>query len=50
MNVNDQNPRGCDCAYLGWGHAIGVVTDSVFDTMSSNTEVANVEVRKCIVS
>ena len=51
MNVSDQNPRGCDCAYLSWGHAVGAVTDTLVDSMAVNDDDDNVEVRheRCIV-
>lgn len=45
MNVSDQNPRGCDCAYLSWGHAIGAVTNTVVDSMAVDTASAQVQVR-----
>lgn len=45
MNVSDQNPRGCDCAYLSWGHAIGAVTNTLVDSMAVDGEDPNVQVR-----
>ena len=46
MNVSDQNPRGCDCAYLSWGHSVGAVTNTLVDTMAVNDDDGNVEVRQ----
>ena len=50
VNVGDQNPRGCDCAYLSWGHAVGQVTGTLVDSMTANDEDSNVEVRNAFTS